>query len=173
MKLIVVTGCLGLIGSYITRKCLEREWKVFGIDRCTYAANLQFIDEFQKNENFTFIKKDITKLNHLPDCDYVINAAAESHVGNSIIKSGDFIRSNIVGVKNLLDLVKQKPSNICERPVFFHFSTDEVYGDIATGQHFETDILKELIIIPLLKYWRESENKFNARNKICPQRMGI
>ena len=142
MKLVVVTGCLGLIGSYVTRQCLEKGWKVYGIDKCTYAANEEFLVEFTLNPNFTFVKEDIATLKQLPDCDYVINVAAESHVGNSIVDSTDFITSNVVGVKNLLDLIRQKQQNASERPVFFHFSTDEVYGDIAKGAHVETDILK-------------------------------
>ena len=142
MKLVVITGCLGLIGSHVTRECLKKNWKVYGIDSCTYAANLEFLYEFKSNSNFKFIKEDICSLNYLPDCDYVINVAAESHVGNSIVDSSDFIQSNIVGVKNLLDLVRNKQNNVCDRPIFFHFSTDEVYGDIADGDHIETDILK-------------------------------
>jgi len=142
MKLVVITGCLGLIGSHVTRKCLKNGWKVYAVDKCTYAANLNFLEEFQQYENFTFIKKDIADLDYLPDCDYVINIAAESHVGNSIIDSQDFIHSNVVGVKNLLDLIRRKPSNITSRPIFFQFSTDEVYGDITEGAHIESDILK-------------------------------
>jgi len=142
VKLVVITGCLGLIGSHVTRECLKKNWKVYGIDSCTYAANLEFLYEFKSNSNFKFIKEDICSLNYLPDCDYVINVAAESHVGNSIVDSSDFIQSNIVGVKNLLDLVRNKQNNVCDRPIFFHFSTDEVYGDIADGDHIETDILK-------------------------------
>ena len=142
MKLIVITGCLGLIGSHLTMKCIEKGWQVYGIDKCTYAANESLIGEFSKHENFTFVKEDIAELKHLPDCDYVINVAAESHVGNSIVESEDFIHSNIVGVKNLLDLIRKKQSNVFDKPVFFHFSTDEVYGDITEGSHIETDILK-------------------------------
>lgn len=142
MKLVIITGCLGLIGSYVTRKCLKKGWQVYGIDKCTYAANIEFIEEFEKYKNFTFVKKDIAKLKYLPHCDYVINVAAESHVGNSIIDSGDFIHSNVVGVKNLLDLIRNKPENVEQRPVFLHFSTDEVYGDITEGEHVESDILK-------------------------------
>ena len=142
MKLVIITGCLGLIGSHVTRLCLEKGWRVYGIDMCTYAANLNFLEEFIAFENFTFAKKDIAKIKHIPDCDYVINIAAESHVGNSIIESGDFIHSNIVGVKNLLDLIRKKPKNVDDQPIFFHFSTDEVYGDIISGEHFETDVLK-------------------------------
>jgi dTDP-glucose 4,6-dehydratase len=126
----------------VTRECLSRGWKVYGIDKGTYAANISFLDDFLRNDNFTFLKKDISLLNHIPDCDYVINVAAESHVGSSIINSSDFMQSNINGVRNLLDLIRQKPDNVDNKPVFFHFSTDEVYGDIESGEHFETDILK-------------------------------
>ena len=142
MKLVVITGCLGLIGSYVTRKCLNKGWQVYGIDKCTYAANKEFVSEFSYHDNFTFVEKDIAELDYLPHCDYVINIAAESHVGNSIIDSNDFIHSNVVGVKNLLDLIRKKPKNVEEQPIFFHFSTDEVYGDITEGQHIESDILK-------------------------------
>jgi dTDP-glucose 4,6-dehydratase len=142
MKLIVITGCLGLIGSHVTRQCLSENWKVYGIDKITYAANLNFLKEFEKNKNFTFIKEDICKLSWLPDCDYVINIAAESHVGNSILESQPFIDSNIIGVKNLLDLIRKKPAHDVEQPIFFHFSTDEVYGDILDGTHCENDNLK-------------------------------
>lgn len=142
MKIVYITGCLGFIASHITRQCLARGWKVFGVDKCTYAANLDYLEEFNKNPNFRFEKADIKDLDFLYDCDYVINAAAESHVGNSIINSDAFISSNIVGTKNLLDLVRFKPANINERPIFFHISTDEVYGDIIDGAHVETDLLK-------------------------------
>tara|TARA_Y100000310_G_scaffold112746_1_gene111277 strand:+ start:21082 stop:22032 length:951 start_codon:yes stop_codon:yes gene_type:complete len=142
MKLVVITGCLGLIGSYVTRRCLAKGWKVYGIDKMTYAANINFLADFQNHPNFEFIRKDIATLKYLPDCDYVINIAAESHVGNSIIDSSSFIQSNITGVKNLLDLIRKKPDNIDNQPIFFHFSTDEVYGDICEGKHVESDLLK-------------------------------
>ena len=141
MKLVVITGCLGLIGSYVTRKCLSKGWKVYGIDKLTYAANKSFLGAFNSDPNFTFLEEDIAQLKSLPDCDYLINIAAESHVGNSIIDSTSFIETNINGVKNLLDLIRRKPDNTTKRPVFFHFSTDEVYGDITEGEHVETDPL--------------------------------
>lgn len=142
MKLVVITGCLGLIGNYVTRKCLEQGWKVFGIDNFTYAANEWALKEFNQNPNFTFLKQDICDLKNIPDCDYVINIAAETHVENSIRDSDSFIKTNIVGVQNLLNLIKEKHHNVFKKPVFFHFSTDEVYGDIKEGSHAETDILK-------------------------------
>ena len=142
MKIVVITGCMGLIGSYVTRKCIQKGWMVYGIDKFTYAANQESYDEFMQYENFSFVEEDIATLKSIPDCDYIINVAAESHVGNSIIDSTDFIESNVVGVKNLLDIIRIKPKNIDNPPIFFHFSTDEVYGDITTGEHIETDILK-------------------------------
>ena len=141
MKLVYVTGCLGFIGSYVTRKCLDRGWKVYGVDKETYVANTSLWQEFMSHDNFEYVNMDIKDLDHLYDCDYVINTAAESHVGNSIISSKEFINSNIVGVQNLLDLIKNKPVNCNRRPIFFHFSTDEVYGDIVDGEHTETDLL--------------------------------
>ena len=76
MKLVVITGCLGLIGSHVTKKCLLKGWKVYGIDKCTYAANTHLLDDFLQFENFTFVKEDIAKLEYLPHCDYVITIAA-------------------------------------------------------------------------------------------------
>lgn len=137
----MITGCLGFIGSYVTRKCLEKGWKVYGVDKCTYAANKELIGEFKNNPNFTFVESDIASLKYLPECDFIVNLAAESHVGNSIINSDDFIRSNIVGTQNLLELLRHKPSNVNKRPRFIQFSTDEVYGDIVSGQHLESDLL--------------------------------
>ncbi len=146
MKLVVITGCLGFIGSHVTRLCLNKGWRVYGIDDLTYAANKELLEEFysfnKKEDNFVFKKANICDLKSIPDCDYIINTAAETHVGNSIIDSEDFIKSNINGVKNILDIIKSKPTNVGQRPVLFHFSTDEVYGDIIKGAHTEKDPLK-------------------------------
>ena len=62
MRLVTITGCLGLIGSYVTKACLQKGWKVYGVDSCTYAANKSFLKGFQKFENFTFVKADIAEL---------------------------------------------------------------------------------------------------------------
>ena len=142
MKIVYVTGCLGFMASYVTRKFLKRGWMVYGVDKLTYAANINLLEEFKSCENFRFEKKDIKDLDHLYDCDYLINFAAESHVGNSIVNSDGFIQSNVVGVKNLLDLVKNKQGNCVEKPIFFHVSTDEVYGDIENGEFFEESLLE-------------------------------
>lgn len=141
-KIVYVTGCMGFIGSYITRLCLKKGWYVKGVDKITYAANKDLLDEFKKHKNFSFVNRDINDLKFLYDCDYVINAAAETHVGNSISNSEDFIHSNINGVHNLLELLRNYRQENSKIPIFLHFSTDEVYGDIEIGDHTENDLLK-------------------------------
>ena len=141
-KIVYITGCLGFIGSYVTKTLLQNDYYVRGIDKITYAANEGLLKEFEKYSNFVFEKKDINDIEFLYDCDYIINTAAETHVGNSIIQSDHFIKSNISGVHNLLELLRQyRQENNCI-PRLIHFSTDEVYGDIAQGEHIETDLLK-------------------------------
>ena len=142
MKIVYITGCLGFIGSYVTRTCLEKGWHVKGIDKMTYAANKILLDEFKKYTNFSFVHCDINDLKFLYDCDYIINTAAETHVGNSIANSDEFIHSNINGVHNLLGLIKNYRQEGTDIPTLLHFSTDEVYGDIEEGAHIETDLLK-------------------------------
>jgi dTDP-glucose 4,6-dehydratase len=142
MKVIYITGCLGFIGSYVTRACLEKGWYVKGIDKITYAANKDLLNEFKNHEKFSFIQSDINDLKFLYECDYIINTAAETHVGNSIADSSAFIHSNIDGVHNLLNLIKNYRHESPKLPTLLHFSTDEVYGDINSGIHIETDLLK-------------------------------
>jgi dTDP-glucose 4,6-dehydratase len=142
MKIVYVTGCLGFIGSYITRLCLQKGWYVKGVDKITYAANKDLLDEFNKNLNFSFVHCDINDLKFLYDCDYIINTAAETHVGNSISNSDDFIHSNIDGVHNLLELIRNYRQEHTRVPTLIHFSTDEVYGDVDQGAHTEKDLLK-------------------------------
>jgi dTDP-glucose 4,6-dehydratase len=139
-KAVYVTGCLGFIGSYVTRTCLDKGWYVMGIDSETYAANTSLLTEFNSYKNFTYQCKNINDLNMLYDCDYVINTAAETHVDNSIVNNDEFIRSNIDGVHNLLRLIQTKSR--FRMPTLVHFSTDEVYGDIVSGSHCETDLMK-------------------------------
>ena len=142
MKIVYVTGCLGFIGSYVTRECLKKGWYVRGVDKITYASNEGLLDEFFEYPNFAFEKKDINDIDFLYECDYVINTAAETHVGNSIVESKDFLLSNVNGVHRLLELIKNYRIEHKEKPTLLHFSTDEVYGDITDGEHTENDMLK-------------------------------
>lgn len=140
-KIVYITGCLGFIGSYVTRACLDRGWYVKGVDKMTYASNKQLLKEFNTYDNFSFVHCDINDLEFLYECDYIINTAAETHVGNSITNSEEFVSSNIDGVHNLLQLIKNYRQETNKKPILLHFSTDEVYGDIIEGEHTETDIL--------------------------------
>lgn len=143
IKVVYVTGCFGLIGSHITRACLEKGWYVKGVDSVTYAANEDLLyKEFIENDHFSYVRDDINNLKFLYECDYIINTAAETHVGNSIANSDKFVSSNINGVHNILELLRNYRQETTKVPTLLHFSTDEVYGDIEEGAHIETDLLK-------------------------------
>lgn len=134
----IITGGRGFIGSHFVELCLEHEHSVIDFDFMGYCANKYL--PFDSHKNYKHINADISKLKHLPSCDVIVNFAAETHVDNSINDTSPFVHSNILGVHNLLELVKGKPEY--ERPLFVQISTDEVYGDIAEGEFKETDILK-------------------------------
>ena len=140
IKTVCVTGCLGFIGSHFTRAALKRGWRVWGIDKKTYAAREELLVEFRKWKTFEFREADIATLDHLYDVDFVVNFAAETHVDNSIVDSTRFMHSNILGVENLLELIRAKRHY--EMPVLLQLSTDEVYGDLKDGVHKPTDPLK-------------------------------
>jgi dTDP-glucose 4,6-dehydratase len=140
-KVVYVTGCLGFIGYHVTKQCLQAGYYVIGVDKKTYAANVQFLPELlEYQQQFKFIESDINDLDMLYDCDYIINTAAETHVDNSIVSSDVFLQSNVNGVHHLLNLIKER--HRFKMPTLLHFSTDEVYGDIVEGSHVETDMLK-------------------------------
>jgi len=142
MKIAYVTGCLGFIGRHVTQLLLDNDWYVYGIDSCTYASDVRILERWISNSKFKFEKTNICDINRLVDCDFFINIAAETHVDNSIRDSKVFLDSNINGVHNILELLKIYKKEGYVVPRFIHFSTDEVYGDISDGEHFETDILK-------------------------------
>ena len=75
-KIVYITGCLGFIGSYVTRKCLDAGFYVRGVDCISYAANKEYLAEFNKSDNFVFENKNINDIEFLYDCDYFINIAA-------------------------------------------------------------------------------------------------
>ena len=139
-KIVYVTGCLGFIGYHVTKKCLDAGYHVFGIDKKTYASNLNLLPMLLNYSKFKFLETDINDIERIHECDYFINIAAETHVDNSIVSSDVFLRSNINGVHKILELIKAFPKT--RRPILLHFSTDEVYGDIVEGFHTELDLLK-------------------------------
>ena len=140
-KIFIVTGGLGFIGSHFIDKALKLGHTVINIDSVTYAANkdLKFLGAY------THINEDISKIKDLPFCHVIVNFAAESHVDNSIEDSFNFIRTNILGVYNILEIIKN--NNIKSAltaweyncPLFVQISTDEVFGDIEDGYFSEID----------------------------------
>ena len=144
-QIAVVTGCAGFIGITLTRKLLESGWNVYGVDKLTYVANTDELLslEIDFRESFNFVDSDICELDRLPECDVVFNLAAESDVDNSILNIDSFIKSNIDGVKNLLRLITHNSvQNKHNMPLFFHMSTDEVYGDLEDKDDLFTEDTK-------------------------------
>ena len=140
-KVIAVTGCLGFLGRHFVDYLLESEQYVYGIDAETYAADKELLNSqawliHSRKGHLRYVKADIVTLKHLPDIDAVVNFAAETHVDNSIMDSRRFVESNVLGVQNLLELVRAKRNY--EMPRFIQISTDEVYGDVRTGTTDET-----------------------------------
>ena len=140
MKKIIVTGGLGFIGSNLIEILLNKNYFVINLDKVTYSSNFYNTKEYSKNKNYKFIKLDIGSKNlkkilfkHKPVC--IFNLAAETHVDRSIDKPDDFIKSNIVGVYNLLESFKEFSRKNKTRLV--HISTDEVYGDVLKGRSSE------------------------------------
>ncbi len=134
----IVTGGRGFIGSHFVEEALNMGHQVIDIDKMTYAASKEL--PWDDDPDYTLLVEDIANLKHLPTCDVLVNFAAESHVDNSIRETSPFIHSNINGTHNLLELIRGKRDY--DRPLFFHISTDEVYGDRLEGSFVETDSLK-------------------------------
>ena len=130
----LVTGGRGFIGSHFVEKLLKEGHTVVDIDKMTYAASVKL--PWDNNPNYTHIKEDICNLDHLPNCDIVVNFAAESHVDNSIESPKVFLKSNTDGVFNILNLLRAK---VYQKPLFVHISTDEVYGDVNLDEEDKTE----------------------------------
>lgn len=134
---LLVTGGRGFIGSHFVEKALKLGYIVIDVDKMGYAASEHL--PWDNHPNYTLVRRDICDLDHLPACDVLVNFAAESHVDNSIKSSGVFLKSNVQGVHNLLELVRGKEEY--DRPLFVQISTDEVYGDRLEGMFVEEDKL--------------------------------
>ena len=143
---ILITGGLGFIGSNFIRYILKKypNYKIVNLDKVTYAANFENLKGIEKNTNYEFIKGDICDNKLVNDLvstkkfDAIINFAAETHVDRSIMKPGDFIKTDIYGTHILLNAVKDYKVKR-----YIQISTDEVYGDWDQGGFAkETSILK-------------------------------
>jgi dTDP-glucose 4,6-dehydratase len=138
-EVFIVTGGLGFIGKHFVRRLLDEGRVVKNIDKVSYAADHVVMAEFKEYRNYRFQEADICTLDFLPQCDVIVNFAAESHVDNAITNAHKFCMTNFLGVQNLLELTRAKQAP--ERPLFVQISTDEVYGDIAEGSHSESAML--------------------------------
>lgn len=147
MKKILLTGGAGFIGSHLVRLMVSKypDYHIYNLDKLTYAGNLENLTDIEKSPNYSFIKGDIVDtdfINQLFDShqfDSVIHLAAESHVDRSIVSPMDFIYTNIIGTVNLLNAAKNAWKNDLSQHIFYHVSTDEVYGSLGDeGFFYET-----------------------------------
>jgi dTDP-glucose 4,6-dehydratase len=139
MKNILVTGGAGFIGSNFVRYMLNKhkDYKIVNLDLLTYAGNIKSLDDIKDNPNYLFVKGDIAD-NKLVDkivsenkIDVIINFAAESHVDRSITNPDIFVKTNVLGTQNLLEIAKKYKIE-----KFFQISTDEVYGSLGKTGFF-------------------------------------
>lgn len=146
-KKLLITGGAGFIGSHLVRRFLNKhpDYHIYNLDVLTYAGNLENLIDVEKSENYTFIKGDITDekfINHLFEeykFDSVIHLAAESHVDRSITDPLSFAKTNILGTMILLNAFKNLWQDKWQDKIFYHVSTDEVYGTLGeTGLFTET-----------------------------------
>jgi len=136
---ILITGGAGFIGSHLVRHFVKKylNYKIYNLDSLTYAGNLENLKEVENHSNYEFIKADITdeiKMNELFEIyrfEKVIHLAAESHVDRSIKDPLAFVKTNIIGTLNLLNAFKSIWANNFEDKLFYHISTDEVYGSLG------------------------------------------
>ena len=146
-KTILITGGAGFIGSHVVRLFVNKypDYKIINLDKLTYAGNLENLRDIENNDNYIFEKGDIVDDGYVNDLfarykfDGVIHLAAESHVDRSITNPMEFIMTNVVGTVNLLNAAKSLWKGNETGKLFYHVSTDEVYGSLGdTGLFLET-----------------------------------
>jgi dTDP-glucose 4,6-dehydratase len=137
-KRILITGGAGFIGSHVVRLFVNKypNYQIINLDKLTYAGNLDNIKDIENAPNYLFEKADICDFNEIKsiftkyNITDVIHLAAESHVDRSIANPMEFVLTNVVGTVNLLNVAKSNWTNLNEN-VFYHISTDEVYGSLG------------------------------------------
>ncbi len=143
-KKIVITGGAGFIGSHVVRLFVNNypDCEIYNLDLLTYAGNLENLKDIEDKPNYHFIKGDITDISFIDQLfaqekfDAVMHLAAESHVDRSIKDPLAFIHTNVLGTVNLLNAAKNIWSEDMDQHLFYHISTDEVYGSLDDGGYF-------------------------------------
>lgn len=138
-KTILITGGAGFIGSHVVRLFVEKylDYHIVNLDKLTYAGNLNNLKDVEDKANYEFVKADIVdseamlKLFQERRFDGVIHLAAESHVDRSISNPTEFVFTNVIGTVNLLNAAREIWKDNFEGKLFYHISTDEVYGSLG------------------------------------------
>jgi dTDP-glucose 4,6-dehydratase len=145
-KRILITGGAGFIGNHVIRLFVNSypEYQIYNLDKLTYAGNLENLKDVESKPNYHFIKGDITDKEEMQSLfkshffDAVIHLAAESHVDRSISGPDEFVLTNVIGTVNLLNAARKNWEGKMEGKLFYHVSTDEVYGSLGpTGAFTE------------------------------------
>ena len=147
MKTILITGGAGFIGSHLVRRFVNHypDYRIINLDLLTYAGNLSNLEDVADKPNYLFLQADICdfeqmrKLFSQHEVEGVIHLAAESHVDRSITDPFSFARTNVMGTLNLLQAAREQWGSRHHDRLFYHISTDEVYGALPLGEGFFTE----------------------------------
>jgi dTDP-glucose 4,6-dehydratase len=138
-KTIIITGGAGFIGSHVVRQFVNNypDYRIINVDGLTYAGNLENLKDVEAAPNYRFVKGDIVDAGFVNELfegtspDALIHLAAESHVDRSILDPLAFIHTNIIGTVNLLNACRSSWKEDYRDKLFYHISTDEVYGSLG------------------------------------------